>query len=343
VYLVGSTISNNYTGYLPLINFGGANGGNLFMWNNRIIGNRDKWDYVFILRGNFVSINDIFSGNTNDTGQGGGAIYLNRGNATIVNAIFAFNSAGEAGGAIRSEASDLRISNTIFYQNGAPIDPDISDPYEGTYGTIEISHSMSDHPFPSHIIDRGGLLFGDPGFVDADGADDIPGTLDDDYRLLQTSPAIDAGATDSLLVDFLDIDGDNDTMESWPEDASGNMRVFDGGSGIAAVDMGVFEFGAPPVETAVFYSPETTSRPEIGPIIYPNPASSRFTLMWNHSTVIGAELNIYDVAGRFIGQIRKGSLHAMERIEVSIATLPTGLYFIRESHSRISGRLIVIH
>ena len=53
-----------------------------------------------------------------------------------------------------------------------------------------------------------GNISDDPLCVDADGADDVAGTEDDDLRLLPGSPCIDAGSNGAVPVDVLtDLDG----------------------------------------------------------------------------------------------------------------------------------------
>ncbi|UCE59199.1 MAG: hypothetical protein JSU63_17365 [Phycisphaerales bacterium] len=80
-----------------------------------------------------------------------------------------------------------------------------------------------------------GNVDADPLFVDADGADDILGTLDDNLRLSPGSPCIDAG--------------DNAEVDACGTDLDGNPRFMDDpmtadtGSGNAPiVDMGAYEF-----------------------------------------------------------------------------------------------------
>ncbi|MEM7230257.1 MAG: reprolysin-like metallopeptidase [Planctomycetota bacterium] len=64
----------------------------------------------------------------------------------------------------------------------------------------------------------------DPLFIDPDGADDILGTADDDYRLADNSPALDMGASLYLPMDEDDIDQDGDTSELLPIDLDGMPR-----------------------------------------------------------------------------------------------------------------------
>ena len=65
-----------------------------------------------------------------------------------------------------------------------------------------------------------GNIDADPQFFDADGPDDILGTLDDDLRLYTTfrhpSPAIDQGDNSALPADTYDLDGDGDTASRCP-------------------------------------------------------------------------------------------------------------------------------
>ncbi len=81
-----------------------------------------------------------------------------------------------------------------------------------------------------------GNLEADPLFVDPDGADNIPGTPDDDLRLQRGSPAIDAGNNAFIPADLLDDDGDGNTTEPAPFDRDGQLRLAG-----AAVDMGAYE------------------------------------------------------------------------------------------------------
>lgn len=76
----------------------------------------------------------------------------------------------------------------------------------------------------------------DPAFVDVSGADGIIGTLDDNLRLSDGSPVVDAGDSSALPSDLADLDGDGDTDEPIPVDLDGAQRVFG-----ASVDMGAFE------------------------------------------------------------------------------------------------------
>jgi len=127
------------------------------------------------------------------------------------------------------------------------------DPHAQVDGDGEYSHCIiGDRPGGPNL--SGYACFGaNPQFVDADGPDDIPGTLDDDYRLRAGSPAIDAGCSNALGRDRADVDGDGNTDELIPLDVDGNPRIADdpatpdaGCGALGVVDIGAYEFAGTP-------------------------------------------------------------------------------------------------
>jgi hypothetical protein len=81
-----------------------------------------------------------------------------------------------------------------------------------------------------------------PLFVDADGADNAIGTIDDNLRLRGDSLLVEAGNTSLLPADVLDLDADFNVSEALPLDVVGQPRVLDyqwvsGNS----VDIGAYE------------------------------------------------------------------------------------------------------
>jgi hypothetical protein len=63
-----------------------------------------------------------------------------------------------------------------------------------------------------------------PTFVDANGADNITGTADDDLRLQSGSPCNDVGDDPSVLADVGDLDDDNNFVEPTPFDVASTRR-----------------------------------------------------------------------------------------------------------------------
>jgi predicted outer membrane repeat protein len=122
-----------------------------------------------------------------------------------------------------------RITNSIL---GGP--PRVQPP--GPFPTVTNCYLQSITPLYSGNGNIGGSPSVSPRFADPDGPDNIPGTLDDDLRLLPGSPCIDAGDSTALPPDIL-------------SDLAGNPRYFDdpgmpdaGSLTPPVIDMGAYEF-----------------------------------------------------------------------------------------------------
>lgn len=84
-----------------------------------------------------------------------------------------------------------------------------------------------------------GTTAANPQFVDADGPDNIPGTIDDDLRLSLASPAIDRG-DNSLLPPGIALDFAN--CPRFADDPSSPDTGIGGPAGAPVVDAGAYEF-----------------------------------------------------------------------------------------------------
>jgi len=203
--------------------------------------------------------NCLFSNNSSPGGDVGGIVSIcssNNPRIDITNCTFA----GNQGDAYTLKTNgDVNITNSIFY-NDTPyqikVEPMNGDPSEHTHLTID--HSLVKDgisgilPFPvpgntvsflpSSISDNplftGGFIVHDPL----------------NYRLSALSPCINIGTLDTLGL-FLP-----------PYDLAGNQRVWDG-----RIDMGCFEFGAPPVGND---DPSVPAVPAFSLTAYPNPFSA---------------------------------------------------------------------
>jgi hypothetical protein len=125
-------------------------------------------------------------------------------NPTIVNCTFSSNTA-PFGGGIANDSSSPVIINSILWNN--------SD--SGGMGESGQMDTISGTP----IVNYSNVMAGwtgvgsnninvDPLFVDADGADNTVGTLDDDLRLQADSPSIDAADSTFLMTDNITLDID---------------------------------------------------------------------------------------------------------------------------------------
>ena len=188
---------------------------------------------------NPILINCIITGNLakGDSGGGGGGGICTRNlkidsSQIFINCSFAGNTAPR-GNSLSYDSlgkdfpSTVQLTNCIIWDGGNKI-------WNNDESTITITFSN----VQGLIGGRSGLLEGninaEPLFVDADGADDVIGTKDDDLRLLPGSPCIDAGDNSAIMAGVI-------------VDLDGNPRIMNG-----IVDMGAYEGGvAPPPD--VYY------------------------------------------------------------------------------------------
>ena len=159
-------------------------------------------------------LNSIFAGNS--AAQLGGAIFNNTARPRIVNCTIYGNTAGDAGGGVGNFQSSTAITNSILWDN--------SEALTDLLGASDVTFSVVQGGF------SGTSNFGDdPQFVN-------PGLRN--FRLLATSPAIDAGrgASSSAFGNVID------DIEGRPRGLDGTPEVRGDGSDY---DIGAFEFGDP--------------------------------------------------------------------------------------------------
>lgn len=172
----------------------------------------DRGGGMFLVTSHPALRNLILSGNR-AYGPGGG-MYLTGSSPTLTNVAFAGNAATNNGGGMFNNSSSPTLYNAILWGNTASNGPSI---YNDSSSSITVDYSLlQDSSCPSGSSCGSGMIYNtDPLFADADGPDNIPGTLDDDLRLLPGSPAIDAGTNTGCPATDLDglprpADGDND-------------------------------------------------------------------------------------------------------------------------------------
>jgi hypothetical protein len=224
------------------------NGGSPPLVNVRFLGNTaDRGGGM----GNYYNgdpslTNSIFVGNrATSSSEGGGGMFNDTNcDVTMTNVSFVANSAARWAGAIWSQYdSEVELANGILWGN-------TSDAVGNElFFTFIATHTVR-YSDLQEVFTGTGNINSDPEFVDADGPDDVYGTLDDNLRLQVTSPAIDAGDNDAVPLDMLDLDGDGVTVEPLPLDLAGRGRfadqpsVMDTGNGSPPiVDMGAYERG----------------------------------------------------------------------------------------------------
>lgn len=182
----------------------------------------------------------VFSANS--AGLAGGAIttwVANR--SSLVNSTVVGNaSAHEAGGIYVLVGQPFTIANSIIRGNTAQTQAGLFAQVYPFFGDVRADYSnIQDH---RGELPGAGNFDADPMFADPLGPDGLPGTGDEDFRLLPGSPCIDAG-DNSLVPDDL------------TTDFAGNPRFIDDplapDAGIGAapiVDLGAFERRAMPLD-----------------------------------------------------------------------------------------------
>ncbi|MHC4736076.1 MAG: hypothetical protein ACYTDW_16695, partial [Planctomycetota bacterium] len=154
--------------------------------------------------------NCVFSGNTS-TGSGGGLSNIGESDANMTNCTFSGNSAVSGGGIYNTFATaSVEVLNCIFWDNSDSGGSGESSQIRISDGTVTVDYTCVQGL--SGGLGGTGNIGGDPLFVDADGADDVVGTEDDDVHLLEDSPCIDAGHP---AVQYEDIDGSRNDMGAY--------------------------------------------------------------------------------------------------------------------------------
>ncbi|UCF43081.1 MAG: right-handed parallel beta-helix repeat-containing protein, partial [Planctomycetota bacterium] len=225
---------------------GGAYGGGPFT-NCTFIGNSavDLGGGRYNGGGSRILTNCTFSGNSADDG---GGMYNDSGSPTLTNCTFSGNSAAaDSGGGMFNNSGGPELTNCIFWGN------------EAGGWLVEKNQIWGGTPHIYYTCVEGwtGAFGGagnhgdDPLLVDADGADDIVGTEDDNLRLSAGSACIDAGVNAAVPEDIPDLDNDGNTTEPIPWDLDGRARFADGDyNDTIIVDMGAYEFGSTGVVVA---------------------------------------------------------------------------------------------
>jgi len=172
----------------------------------------------------------------NNSAQYGGAISnIHVSYPTITNCTFRGNLAsGGVGGINDYNNAGALIANCVLWDNTAP---QIND---GLGSVATVNYSDVQGGWGGAGV---GNINADPRFVDANGQDGVIGTLDDNLRLLSSSPCIDKGSNAGVPADTADLDSDGNTTEQTPLDLDLRPRFADGNcDGNSVVDMGAYEF-----------------------------------------------------------------------------------------------------
>lgn len=215
-----------------------ANGSRATVINCRFLGNQaDNGAGVYVEGPGALTattlVNCVFSGNYAYY-DGGGLHVQDGGDVVLTNSTFSMNTGQDDGGGLcilSGCAAD--ITNCILWGNTDDGGADESAQVHNE-GSLFIYHSCVEGW--TGAMGGSNNMGEDPLFKDADGGDNVSGTLDDDLQLKNASPCIDQGDTDALPSDEYDLDDDGDLIEKIPFDLNCCKRVRH-----QDVDMGALE------------------------------------------------------------------------------------------------------
>jgi hypothetical protein len=217
--------------------FGSSAGNSLTMTNCTVVDNYagGSGGGVFWSSGTSAWItNCTFIGNqSGGSGSSVGGLHVgsNITSAWITNCTFVGNESGAGSvGGLQAGSNTTHVNNCIFWENSsAQLDPPT---------LIHVNHNAIQGGGWAAVNGNITLDASNPPlFEDADGADGIAGTEDDNLRLTAGSPCVDVGNQNLLPADLADLDGDGDVVEAIPFDLDGNTRVVGDD-----VDLGAYEF-----------------------------------------------------------------------------------------------------
>ncbi len=163
--------------------------------NIRILGNEanassnSQGGFLYLGTGSTHSkfVNCVIAGNKSAYRHG---VFSPKGTTQFLHCSIVANEAKQQGGVAILFSNDiLLIENSIVWQNSAPTANEIWV----NQGTVIANYSIFDPDRSMGTISGVSNLNQDPLFYDSSGMDKFMGTLDDDLRLLSSSPAINAG------------------------------------------------------------------------------------------------------------------------------------------------------
>ncbi|MDP8241417.1 MAG: T9SS type A sorting domain-containing protein [Candidatus Celaenobacter antarcticus] len=332
IYIYNNIISYNYSnvGAGIYISYSSGEIKNNFVFNN-YTSEGGYGGRLCIRSENIKIINNIICNNS--SGRGGGLesrtnIFINN---TICN-----NYATNQGGAVYGSGRSPIFYNNIMFGNNSVIGSQVSLP-DGYYS--------SDPEFYFNNIEGGlNAMHGNntytwiyqnnidlpPNFVNPTAGSGYEYcAFQSDWSLTEYSPCIDVGTPDTTGLNIP------------PWDMDGNIRVWDGnGSGVAIIDMGAYEYGAPS------YSVQEPEIPQER-IIYnfPNPTKTSTTIKYFLKQNSHVKISIYNLKGQLVETIINDAKPKGEHaVLYNTDTLNSGVYFYKiqtEDMSEIKKMIVI--
>jgi trimeric autotransporter adhesin len=203
--------------------------------NCRIVGHLANAGAPVLLAGSGEStptlVNCVIAGN-NATTNGSPGVIFSSSAGKLVNCIVAGNSGTSAiNPAVMIINAPASVRNSLIFANTSAGSSAVGSQIKqvGTTPQITIS-GIQNWVFgavpganEASVFDCGT----DGDVVDANGADNVFGTADDNYSPQTCSTLLDGGGSAVLPIDVGDLDDDGNTDEEWPVDLAANARLVD--------------------------------------------------------------------------------------------------------------------
>jgi hypothetical protein len=269
---------------------------NLIVENNAVVGGGLYLQTTFISPYCPDIINCTIANNQSEL-YGGGIFFAEFSNSNIINSIICENE------------SDIgeQICLNSWYSDPNFYYSDIEDGFNGFGFTGTASIEDYEGEYENNI-----LL--DPLFIEPETGN---------FQLLEDSPCIDAGIPDTTGLNLP------------PWDIIGNLRIWDGdGNGSAIIDMGAYEYGAPPYveveDNIIVQTPEVFLHQN-----YPNPFNPTTTINYQLSENSNVTLSVYNIKGQKVKTLISDQLTAGAHSVVwngdddSGKSVGSGIYFYK--------------
>ncbi|MBN2341269.1 MAG: hypothetical protein JXX29_09380 [Deltaproteobacteria bacterium] len=158
-------------------------------------------------------------------------------NAVFRNCTFVENEAAEDASAMDNRVGDVSMFNSVVWGNVSnAVGIDVPVATFSLYATFMVDQTLIQNGCANdtNVVCGEAVFDSDPRFVNA-GAED--------WRLSADSICVDAGDSQAVSADWLDVDADGNIGENISVDLGGAPRIADGNqNGEAVVDLGAYEF-----------------------------------------------------------------------------------------------------
>lgn len=286
--------------------------------NVTISGNTAEWGGGISCSGSSPTLTNVtMSGNTAENAGGGIDCNVNS-SASLANVTMSRNTAGSGGGIWCEYNSSVSLANCILW-NDAP--QEICVYGFGSPSSVSVSYSDIQGDSAGIVTDDNCTVYWLEGNVDEDPL--FADTANADFSLTQGSPCIDAGTPDTTGLGLP------------PWDILGSWRIWDGdGNGSTIIDMGAYEFDAPPytgIDDEVVSEPKT-------PIFlhnYPNPLNPQTTIQYGLPKDDRVSLRVYNLLGQevraLVNERKDAGIHTIiwDGRDESGRKVSSGSYFLR--------------